>query len=76
MQEGTYSAQKVIDVHSKKVEGWAMSDMPALMKDIVISLDDRFLYFTNWLHGDVRQYDITDPAHPKLVGQVSFIVVS
>ena len=20
----------------------------------------RFLYFSNWLHGDVRQYDITD----------------
>ncbi len=24
----------------------------------------------NWLHGDIRQYDITDPAHPRLVGQV------
>ena len=22
--------------------------------------DFRFLYFSNWLHGDVRQYDITD----------------
>jgi len=29
-----------------------------------------YLYFSNWLHGDIRQYDISDPAHPKLVGQV------
>ena len=33
-------------------------------------MDDRFLYFSNWLHGDLRQYDISDPAHPKLTGQV------
>ena len=41
-----------------------------LISDCVISLDDRFIYFANWLHGDVRQYDITDTANPKLVGQV------
>lgn len=33
-------------------------------------MDDRFLYFNNFLHGDVRQYDISDRRHPKLVGQV------
>ena len=42
----------------------------ALITDCLISLDDRFVYFANWAHGDVRQYDITDTAHPKLVGQV------
>ena len=41
-----------------------------LITDILLSLDDRFLYFSNWLHGDIRQYDITDRRHPKLVGQV------
>jgi len=41
-----------------------------LITDCLISLDDRYLYFSNWLHGDVRQYDITDTANPKLVGQV------
>lgn len=30
----------------------------------------KFRYVNNWLHGDVRQYDITDPGHPKLTGQV------
>jgi selenium-binding protein 1 len=33
-------------------------------------MDDRYLYLSNWLHGDVRQYDISDPAHPQLKGQV------
>jgi len=38
--------------------------------DILLSLDDRFLYFSNWIHGDVRQYDISDTRRPRLVGQV------
>ena len=42
-----------------------------LITDLLMSLDDKYLYFSNWLHGDVRQYDITDTANPKLVGQVS-----
>ena len=41
-----------------------------LITDILLSLDDRFLYFSNWLHGDIRQYDITDRENLKLVGQV------
>lgn len=41
-----------------------------MITDILISMDDKYLYFNNWLHGDVRQYDITNPAKPKLVGQL------
>jgi selenium-binding protein 1 len=44
--------------------------VPGLITDLVVSMDDRFLYFSNWLHGDLRQYDISDPANPKLTGQV------
>ena len=44
--------------------------MPGLITDLVLSLDDRWLYFSNWLHGDIRQYDISDPARPQLVGRV------
>lgn len=66
-----FTVDKVIDVPSKKVEGWMMPEMPGFITDILLSLDDRFIYFSNWLHGDVRQYDISiDPEHPKLVGQV------
>uniref|UniRef100_A0A8D2PK65 Methanethiol oxidase n=1 Tax=Zosterops lateralis melanops TaxID=1220523 RepID=A0A8D2PK65_ZOSLA len=69
-QDGTWAAHKVIQVPSKKVQGWMLPEMPGFITDILISLDDRFLYLSNWLHGDVRQYDISDPKHPKLVGQV------
>ena len=44
--------------------------MPGIITDILISLDDRFLYLSNWVQGDIRQYDISDPAKPRLVGQV------
>ncbi|XP_057689863.1 methanethiol oxidase isoform X4 [Corythoichthys intestinalis] len=67
---GKWSADKVIGVPSKKVEGWMLPEMPGLITDILISLDDRFLYFSNWLHGDIRQYDISDTKNPRLVGQV------
>ncbi|XP_065886278.1 methanethiol oxidase-like isoform X2 [Dysidea avara] len=67
---GTWKTDKVIDVPSKKVDGWALPEMPGLITDCLISLDDQYLYFANWLHGDVRQYDITDTAKPKLVGQI------
>ena len=43
-----------------------------MMTDILISMDDKYLYFSNWVHGDVRQYDITDTRNPKLTGQVFF----
>jgi selenium-binding protein 1 len=65
-----WKTQKVIDIPAKDVEGWALPSMPGLITDILLSMDDRFLYFTNWLQGDIRQYDITDTAHPKLVGQL------
>jgi hypothetical protein len=35
-----------------------------LITDLVLSMDDRFLYFSNWLHGDIRQYDVSDPTNP------------
>jgi selenium-binding protein 1 len=68
--DGKWSAEPVIRVPSKKVEGWALPDMPGLITDVLLSLDDKYLYFSNWLHGDIRQYDITDTANPKLVGQI------
>jgi len=65
-----WNAKKVISVPPKAVTGWALPDMPGLITDIIISMDDHFLYFSNWLHGDIRQYDISDPFNPVLVGQV------
>jgi methanethiol oxidase len=66
---GSWEVEKVIEVPSEDVEGWPMP-MPGLITDLLVSMDDRFLYFSNWLHGDLRQYDVSDPSNPKLTGQV------
>lgn len=68
--DGTWRTHIVVEVDPHEVEGWALPAMPGLITDILVSLDDRYIYFSNWLHGDIRQYDITDRAHPRLVGQV------
>jgi methanethiol oxidase len=44
--------------------------VPPLLTDINLSLDDRFLYASCWGTGEMRQYDVSDPFHPKLVGSV------
>jgi len=67
---GDWKHQKVIQVDARDVTGWILPSVPGLITDILISLDDRYLFFSNWLQGDVRQYDITDPFHPILVGQI------
>ena len=67
--ETEWKVEKVIQVEPIILEA-APNPVPGLITDIIISMDDKFLYFSNWLHGDIRQYDITDPSNPKLVGQV------
>lgn len=62
--------QVVISVESLKVKNWILPEMPGLITDFLISLDDRFLYFVNWFHGDIRQYNIEDTKNPILTGQV------
>ena len=66
---GSYRADTVIAVEGVEQEGWPFP-VPGLITDLVVSMDDRFLYFSNWLHGDLRQYDIADPAHPRLTAQL------
>jgi selenium-binding protein 1 len=67
---GKWKADKIIDVPAvKDVKGWDIP-VPGLITDLVLSMDDKYLYFSNWLHGDIRQYDVSDPANPKLTGQL------
>jgi len=68
-ERDNWRAEKVIEVEGKELKGWDFP-VPGLISDLIVSLDDRWLYFSNWLHGDVRQYDISDPSKPKLTGQV------
>jgi selenium-binding protein 1 len=68
---GSFRVEPVIDVENEPLEGWPLpGGVPGLITDVVLSMDDRFLYFSNWLHGDLRQYDISDPSNPRLTGQL------
>ncbi|WP_049893044.1 selenium-binding protein SBP56-related protein [Natronococcus jeotgali] len=67
---GEWRADKVIDVEPREHEDWDMP-VPGLITDLVVSMDDRYLFFSNWLHGEVRMYDISDRANPRLVDTVS-----
>jgi methanethiol oxidase len=58
--------EKIIQTDPINLDGWPMP-VPSLITDLLISMDDNFLYFANWFHGDIRQYDIRDPSKPKLV---------
>lgn len=64
-----WEVEKIIDIPTEDVEGWPIP-VPSLITDILVSMDDKYIYFSNWLHGDLRQYDITDPSNPKMTGQV------
>ncbi|KAK7247056.1 hypothetical protein RIF29_41932 [Crotalaria pallida] len=69
-EDGSWSHEVAISVKPLKVQNWILPEMPGLTTEMVISLDDRFLYFVNWFHGDIRQYNIEDPKNPVLTGQV------
>src|ERR1700722_8271446 len=43
--------------------------VPGLITDLVLSLDDHNLFLSNWLHGDLRHYDVSDPTRPQLRSQ-------
>ncbi len=66
---GNWGVEKVVQIDPVETAGWPFP-VPGLITDLVVSMADRFLYLSNWLHGDLRQYDISDPAHPRLSGQV------
>jgi selenium-binding protein 1 len=68
-RNGSWQAEPLIATEAVELEGWPFP-VPSLITDLVVSMDDRFLYFSNWLHGDLRQYDVSDPENPKLTGRL------
>jgi selenium-binding protein 1 len=68
-RNGSWQAAPLIATEAVELEGWPFP-VPSLITDLLLSMDDRFLYFSNWLHGDLRQYDVSDPENPKLTGRL------
>ena len=44
--------------------------VPPLISDIDLSVDDRMLYVSCWGTGELKQFDVSDPAAPREVGSV------
>lgn len=75
--EGEWKITKVIDIPAEPADP---ADLPPMLQgfkaaaplvtDINLSLDDRFLYVSCWGTGELRQYDVSDPFHPRLTGSV------
>jgi selenium-binding protein 1 len=69
-KNGEWTTDKVIDVGNEDLEGWPLpGGVPGLITDLVVTMDDRDLFFSNWFHGDLRHYDVSDPGNPVLKGQ-------
>ncbi|MGH9044574.1 MAG: selenium-binding protein SBP56-related protein [Acidimicrobiales bacterium] len=44
--------------------------VPPLVTDIDLSVDDRMLYVSCWGTGELKQYDVSNPAEPREVGSI------
>lgn len=76
-KQGKWAVEKVIEIPAEPADP---SELPPLLKgfkavppiitDINLSLDDRQLYVSCWATGELRQYDVSDPFHPKLTGSL------
>ncbi|EUA65850.1 56kDa selenium binding family protein [Mycobacterium xenopi 4042] len=44
--------------------------VPPLVSDIDLSVDDRWLYVSCWATGELKQFDVSDPFHPKETASV------
>jgi selenium-binding protein 1 len=74
---GKWEITKVIEIPAEPADPSQLPPLlqgfkavPPLLTDINLSVDDRYLYASCWGTGEFRQYDVSDPFHPKLVGSV------
>lgn len=74
---GKWEITKVIEIPAEPADPSQLPPLlqgfkavPPLLTDINLSVDDRYLYASCWGTGEFRQYDVSDPFHPKLVESV------
>jgi methanethiol oxidase len=76
-ENGTWQTRRIIEIPAEPADPEGLPEMlkpfgavPPLVTDIDLSLDDRFLYVSSWGTGELRQYDVSDPFAPRLVGSI------
>jgi methanethiol oxidase len=72
-----WSVRKVIDIPAEPADPDSLPPLlkgfgavPPLVTDLNLSLDDRYLYVSCWGTGELLQYDVSDPFHPRKTGSV------
>jgi selenium-binding protein 1 len=73
----SWSVRKVIEIPAEPADPQSLPPLlrgfkavPPLVTDINLSLDDRSLYVSCWGTGELRRYDVADPANPRLTASV------
>ncbi|MGW5643552.1 selenium-binding protein SBP56-related protein [Saccharopolyspora sp. NPDC003752] len=76
-ENGDWQADKVITIPAEPAPAEELPPalqpfgaVPPLVTDINLSVDDRFLYVSCWGTGELKQYDVSDPARPRETGSV------
>jgi len=76
-QDGHWRADKVVTIPAEPADPATLPPalqpfgaVPPLVSDINLSVDDQFLYVSCWGTGELKQYDVSDPAHPRETGSV------
>jgi methanethiol oxidase len=71
-QDGAWRTDKVISIPAEPADPAALPPalqpfgaVPPLVSDINLSVDDRFLYVSCWGTGELKQYDVSDPARAR-----------
>jgi methanethiol oxidase len=74
---GKWAATKVITIPAEPAPAEQLPPLlqgfgavPPLVTDLALSVDDRFLYVSCWGTGELKQYDVSDPFHPREIGSV------
>jgi selenium-binding protein 1 len=72
-----WNAKKVIEIPAEPAAAELLppilkgfSAVAPLLTDINLSVDDQRLYASCWGTGESRQYDVSDPHNPKLIGSI------
>ena len=72
-----WAVKKVIEIPAEPADPSLLPPLlqgfkavPPLLTDINLSVDDRFLYASCWGTGEIKQFDVSDPHHPKESGSV------
>ena len=76
-EDGTVSARKVISIPAEPAEEDQLPPalkpfgaVPPLITDIDLTVDDKDLVVSCWGTGELKRFDVSDPANPRETGSV------